>query len=277
MTPIFASVPRVSTTPARLVGVLHLPPLPGSPRSASPVAAIAEAVARDARVLADAGFDLAMVENFGDVPFFKDQVPPATIAAMTACALAVRAACPELPLGVNVLRNDGLAAVAIAAAVGAEVVRVNVLAGARVTDQGVVEGRAAEVLRLRRELGRPDLRIWADVAVKHSAALAPVDLVDETRDLVHRALADAVLVTGSGTGHAVDPARLRAVRRAAGGFPVYVASGATEADLPVLATMSDGVIVGSALRADGRAGGPVDPDRARRFAEAFRAAFPPRS
>lgn len=270
-------MPRVSTTSARLVGVLHLPPLPGSPRSALPVAAIADAVARDARALADAGFDLVMVENFGDAPFFKEHVPPATIAALTACAIAVRSACPDLPLGINVLRNDGLAAVAIAAAVGAACVRINVLSGARVTDQGVVEGRAAEVLRLRRELGRPDLQIWADVAVKHSSPLAPVDLVDETRDLVHRALADAVLVTGSGTGHAVDPARLRAVRRAAGGFPVYVASGATEADLPVLAGMSDGVIVGSALRSDGRAGGPVDPERARRFAAAFRAAFSSRA
>lgn len=257
----------------KLVGVLHLPALPGSPRNTLSVAAITEALVRDARALAAAGFDLAMVENFGDVPFFKGHVPPVTIAAMTACALAVRGACPDLPLGVNVLRNDGAAAVAIAAVVGAAIVRVNVLSGARLTDQGLVEGEAAELLRLRRDLGRPDLEIWADVAVKHSAPLAPRDLADETRDLVQRALADAVLVTGSGTGEAVDPARLRAVRAAAGGAPVYVASGATEATLPVLADLSDGVIVGSALRSDGRAGGPVAPARARSFAAAFRAAW----
>src|SRR5690606_18874187 len=160
---------------------LHLPALPGSPRSAEPVRVIAHAVARDARVLADAGFELAIVENFGDVPFYRHQVPPVTVAAMTACALAVREACPELPLGLNVLRNDGRAALAIAAVVGAVCVRVNVLSGARVTDQGVVEGDAAELLRLRQTLGRPDLEIWADVAVKHSAPLAPRDLGDETR------------------------------------------------------------------------------------------------
>ncbi|MCY1063284.1 BtpA/SgcQ family protein [Nannocystis sp. RBIL2] len=255
-----------------LVGVLHLPPLPGSPRSSEPVAAIARAVARDARALAAAGFDLAVVENFGDVPFFKGHVPSVTIAGITACALAVRDACPDLALGINVLRNDGLAAVAIAVVVGAASVRINVLSGARVTDQGVVEGQAADVLRLRRELGRPDLQIWADVAVKHSAPLAARDLADETRDLVQRSLADAVLVTGSGTGEAVDPDHLRRVRAAAGGVPLYVASGATEAALPVLAGLCDGVIVGSALRADGRAGGPVDPERARRFADAWRAA-----
>lgn len=255
-----------------LVGVLHLPPLPGSPRGGEAMDPIVRAVVRDARALADAGFERAIVENFGDLPFFKGHVPPVTIAAMTACAVAVRDACPGLALGLNVLRNDGLAAVAIAAVVGAACVRVNVLSGARVTDQGVIEGQAAEILRLRRELGRPDLEIWADVAVKHSAPLAARDLGEETRDLVQRALADAVLVTGSGTGEAVDPEHLRRVRAAAGAAPIYVASGATEAALPVLANMSDGIIVGSALRADGRAGGPVDPERARRFAAAYRAA-----
>lgn len=259
--------------PSQLVGVLHLPALPGSPRHATPLPAILRALVADARALQAAGFDLAIVENFGDVPFFKDHVPAVTVAAMTACALAVRDACPDLPLGLNVLRNDGAAALSIAAVVGAACVRVNVLSGARVTDQGLVEGRAAELLRLRRDLDLGRTLLWADVAVKHSAPLAARDLADETRDLVQRALADAVLVTGSGTGEAVDPARLRAVRDAAGGAPVYVASGATEPALPVLAALSDGVIVGSALRADGRAGGPIDPARARSFAAAFRAAF----
>lgn len=257
----------------RLVGVIHLPPLPGSPRAAEPVAALARAAARDARTLAAAGYDLAIVENFGDVPFYRGPVPPVTIAAMTACALAAREACPTLPLGLNVLRNDGAAALAIAAAVAAACVRVNVLGGARVTDQGVVEGEAAALLRLRRDLGLSGVRIWADVAVKHSAPLAPREVADETKDLVQRALADAVLVTGSGTGEAVDAERLAAVRAAAGAAPVYVASGATIASLPDLSAMCDGVIVGSALRADGRAGGPVDLAAAQRFAEAFRAAF----
>ncbi len=267
----YAAVMSAPSRP-RLVGVLHLPPLPGSPRAHGRVVDIARSTAADARVLATAGFDLVMVENFGDAPFFRDGVPAITIAAMTACALAVREACPQLPLGINVLRNDGASALAIAAVVEAACVRVNVLSGARVTDQGVIEGRAAELLRLRHTLATTT-QIWADVAVKHSAPLAARELGDETRDLVQRALADAVLVTGSGTGEAVDPARLRGVRAAAGAAPVYVASGATIAALPEMARLCDGVIVGSALRADGRAGGPIDADAAGRFAAAFHAAF----
>jgi len=257
----------------RLVGVLHLPPLPGSPRSRESVASIARAAARDARILEASGFDHVVVENFGDAPFFKHDVPAVTIAAMTACALAVRDACPDLPLGLNVLRNDGAAALAIAAVVGAASIRVNVLSGARVTDQGLIEGRAAELLRLRRDLAADTIHIWADVAVKHSAPLAARDIADETKDLVHRALADAVLVTGAGTGESVDPAHLKIVRAAAGHAPVLVASGATIPALPQLLKLCDGVIVGSALRADGRAGGPIDEQAARRFGAAFHAAI----
>lgn len=264
-------MPRTSAP--RLIGVLHLPPLPGSPRSREGVGAIARAAAQEARWLAEAGYERVIVENFGDAPFYREQVPAVTVAAMTACAVAVREACPQLELGVNVLRNDGASALAIAAVVGAACVRVNVLSGARVTDQGLVEGRAAELLRLRRSLDCPQVELWADVAVKHSAPLAPRELGEETKDLVLRALADAVLVTGSGTGEAVDPAQLRTVAAASAGAPVYVASGASIAALPTLASLCHGVIVGSALRADGRAGGPVDRAAAQRFAAAFFAAF----
>jgi membrane complex biogenesis BtpA family protein len=254
----------------RLTGVVHLPPLPGSPRAERPIDDVARACLADARVLHEAGFDLAIVENFGDTPFHRGKVPPITVSAITACAIAAKGA--GIALGVNVLRNDAEAALAIAACVGAQVIRVNVHTGARVTDQGIVEGEAAETLRARKALGA-NVEIWADVDVKHSAPLAPRDPADEARDLVTRAMADAVLVTGEGTGRAVDLAKLARVRAATKGVPLYVASGATEASLVALAEHADGVIVGSALRANGVAGGPIDPARAHAFAKAFRAAF----
>jgi uncharacterized protein len=259
---------------ARLVGVIHLPPLAGSPRAALATRECARRAAGDARTLFEAGFDLAIVENFGDAPFFAGKVPPITVAAMTACALAAREASPELPLGINVLRNDAEAALAIAVVSGAVCIRVNVLTGARVTDQGVIEGNAASLFRARRALGADAIEVWGDVDVKHSAPLAARPLSDEVDDLVSRSLARAVLVTGEGTGRAVDHAKLEEVQRAVHRrVPVLVASGATIGSLASLAPRCDGVIVGSALRADGTAGGPVDATRAREFARAFRAAF----
>jgi membrane complex biogenesis BtpA family protein len=253
----------------RLIGVIHLRPLPGSPRFEGDLSAAAAACGRDAGVLAEAGFDGVIVENYGDAPFEPGSVPPITVAAMTRCALAARVAAPTLPLGINVLRNDAEAALGIAVATGASFVRVNVHIGARLTDQGIIEGAAHRTLRIRKSLGAEHVRLLCDVDVKHSAPLAPRPLVDEADDLAHRGGADALLVTGRGTGKSVSLSDLSQVLGVVK-VPVYVASGVTEANLPSVAR-AYGVIVGSCLRADGKAGGRVDLATARRFVEAFRA------
>jgi membrane complex biogenesis BtpA family protein len=255
----------------RLVGVIHLAPLPGSPRYAGSVACVVEGAASDAAALAAAGFDAALVENYGDAPFAPERVEPATIAAMTACALA--AGTSGLALGCNVLRNDAAAALAVALAAEARFIRINVHVGARVTDQGVVAGRAHETLRLRRALGAKGVALLCDVAVKHSSPLGtPRPLAEEARDAVERGLADAVLLTGSRTGAPVSAADLDALSGAVAA-PVYLASGVGAGpESLALARRAYGVIVGSALRRSGRAGDPVDPDTARRFADAYRAA-----
>jgi len=253
----------------KLIGVCHLPPLPGSPRAGREAMRTAiDRAARDAQALSRAGFDAVLVENFGDAPFFKDNVPAVTIAAMTGCALAAREAAPRLALGINVLRNDGLGALAIAAATGASFVRVNVLSGARLTDQGIIEGRAADLARLRASIAK-GVRVFADVDVKHSVPLVPRAIDEEVKELVERAHADAILLTGVATGEPVDEAQLDHVRRATN-VPLFVASGATERTVRALLAKCDGVIVGTAIKRGGRAGAPVDLDRAKRFARAAR-------
>lgn len=262
---------RLPALPA-LIGVIHLRPLPESPRYQGSLAAVTDAAADDARLLAEAGFDGIVIENFGDAPFVPGRVSPVTVAAMTAAAIAIRAECRGTALGINVLRNDAEAALAVAIAAGAEFIRVNVHTGARVTDQGLIEGRAHETLRQRRALSAEHIRLFCDVDVKHSAALAPRPIAEEAHDLSARGLADAVLVTGSGTGRGVTLADLEAVTSALGpDAKVLVASGVTVETLPDLAR-AHGVIVGSCLRRSGRAGDPVDSDLARAFAAAFRAA-----
>ncbi len=252
-----------------LVGVVHLPPLPGSPRFSGSFSEVVASAARDAGTLARAGFDAVLVENFGDAPFMPDHVGPVTVAAMTACVIAARAAAPSVILGVNVLRNDAEAAVAVAVAAGADFVRINVHTGARVTDQGLIQGRAHETVRLRRALGAERIRLFCDVDVKHSAPLGARPIGEDAHDLAGRGMADAVLVTGSGTGRGAAARDLAEVV-AAVDVPVYVASGVTEATIDDVRA-AHGVIVGSCLRASGRAGDPVDEALARRFADAFRA------
>jgi len=116
-----------------LIGVVHLPALAGSPRASGehPASALEKAGQRavsEAQALEKAGFDGVVLENFGDTPFFKGSVPPETIACMAVIAAAVRQAV-RLPIGINVLRNDGRAGLAIASVTDCEFIRVNVLSG----------------------------------------------------------------------------------------------------------------------------------------------------
>ncbi len=254
-----------------LVAVIHLPPLPGAPGNRDSLAAILKRVTEEAYVLGAARFDGLIVENYGDVPFFPGPVPPETVAAM---ALAVERAVHGsggLAVGVNVLRNDAAAALAIAAVAGARFIRVNVHTGAMLTDQGWIEGRAADTLRSRARLGAR-VAVLADVLVKHAARPEGLTLADAARDAWHRGLADGLIVTGTATGEPVSGADLAAVRAAAPEAPLWIGSGLTPERAADLLAHADGAIVGSALREDGEAGRPLDGDRIHALVSAARTA-----
>ncbi|HUE70309.1 MAG TPA: BtpA/SgcQ family protein [Pirellulaceae bacterium] len=251
--------PSLKGRPA-VIGMLHAPPLPGSPAGELPMPEIVSFILRDAESLAGGGVDGLLIENFGDAPFYPGAVPPATTAQLTRLAVEVRKRF-SLPLGINVLRNDALAALSIAAAADAQFIRVNILSGARLTDQGIIQGPAHELLRLRKQLNAQPIRVLADVDVKHSASLAPRPLADETADLVHRAGADGLIVSGSGTGRKTSLDDLKAVKAAAAGRPVFVGSGISAANIGEYASQADGLIVGSSLKANGDVRQHVDPLR----------------
>ena len=235
--------------------------------------AVLDRAVRDAHRYREVGLDTVIVENFGDAPFVKDHVGPATVSAMTRVVDAIRRE-TELDVGVNVLRNDVLSAVAVAAMAGGRFVRANVYVGAAVTDQGLIEGRAEEVQALIKRLGAK-VEIWADVDVKHAAPLAPRPAADAAEDAVLRGLAAAVIVTGRATGQAADPAELAAVQAAVPDAPVYIGSGASLATLPSIAGAT-GFILGTAAKIDGIVTNEVDVARVRAFREAAEAVHPGR-
>jgi len=256
-----------------LIGMLHVPPLPGSPGFQGELQPIIDRVLHDAQALTAGGADALMLENFGDVPFYPGRVPAETVAMLTALAVAVRKASP-LPLGINVLRNDGLSALAVAVASGAQFIRVNVLCSARLTDQGLISGIAHDLLRLRRQLAAEHVAVLADVDVKHSAALATRPLQEEARDLTERGLADALIVSGDATGDASDPAHLTTVCEAVPGTPVLVGSGAAAENVATFA-QAGGFIVGTALKHGGHVQAAIDVDRVAAFRAALDRLPPP--
>jgi len=251
-----------------VVGMVHLLPLPGSPAWGLSMDQVVERACLDARCLAGAGFSGVLVENFGDAPFFPSSVPPETVAAM---GVVVREVAREVatPVGVNVLRNDAAAALAVATAAGAQFMRVNVHTGSMYTDQGLLEGRAHETLRLREALGSP-CSILADVLVKHATPPPGLTLEAASADTWLRGMADGLILTGTGTGAPVNMDDLQRARAALPPeAPLWVGSGATAETASSLLAEADGVIVGSALQAQGRAGGGVEEARVRAFMEAL--------
>jgi len=207
-----------------------------------------------------------MVENFGDRPFFASRVPLETVVSMTRVLTELRSI-SKLPIGVNVLRNDGHAALAIAHAIGALFIRVNVLVGAMLTDQGVIEGEASSLLRKRKELCS-DVAIFADHLVKHAVPLAPMDSRQLAKDLRFRGLADAIVISGKETGAPADPSAISRLRESIDA-PILVGSGVNEANAREFSE-ADGVIVGTAIKKNGDVDQPVDVARAERVIRAFK-------
>lgn len=240
-------------------GMIHLDPLPGAPLFTS-LDAVLEAALRDARAIRDGGCDGFVIENFGDKPFARGRVEAETVAAMTrVIAEVVREV--RLPFGVNVLRNDALSALAIAAATGAAFIRVNVHTGAAVTDQGIIEGEAYATLRKRAALA-PSVLVFADYLVKHATPMGEVS----AKDLRLRGLADALIVTGAATGSAADPGRLRTLRADLADTPLLLGSGLTADNAGEFAD-ADGAIVGTSLQVGGR----VEASRVQAVVRAFKA------
>jgi membrane complex biogenesis BtpA family protein len=253
-----------------LIGVVHLQPLPGSPRWRGNLSAIAKAAVADARAYERGGADALFIENFGDVPFTRGQVGPETIAAMAVLGCAVRQAV-GLPIGFNVLRNDAQAALALCAACGGSFIRVNVHTGAMLTDQGLIEGAAYDTLRYRTHLA-PGVKIFADVHVKHAVPLGDASIENSAHDTLDRGLADALIVSGSGTGRPADVADLDRVRQACPAAKIFLGSGVTRENVRNYARLADGFIVGTSLKVNGKVSQPVDPKRVAALARACRPA-----
>jgi membrane complex biogenesis BtpA family protein len=247
-------------------GMIHLGALPGAPRFVSLDAVIADAM-RDARAIREGGCDGFVVENFGDRPFTRGRAEAETVAAMArVIAEVVRET--KLPFGVNVLRNDASSALAIAAATGAAFIRVNVHTGAMVTDQGIIEGDAYATLRKRAALA-PDVLIFADHLVKHATPLGAVDVIQSAKDLRHRGLADALIVSGAETGAPADAARLATLRAALEDTPILLGSGLSEENAGAFG-VADGAIVGTSVKIDGHVDAAVDAARVERLVRAFK-------
>lgn len=260
---------QVFNTKQPIIGVVHLLPLPTSPRWGGSLKEVIARAEKEATALAAGGVDGIIIENFFDAPFTKGRVNSAVVSAMTLIVDRIQNLV-TLPIGLNVLRNDGLSAMAIASCTNAQFIRVNVLTGAMATDQGLIEGNAYELLRYRRELGA-DVAILADVLVKHARPLGTPNLTTAVQDTIERGLADAVILSGWATGSPPNVEDVELAAAAAGDTPVLIGSGASWDNIAQLMQAADGAIVASSLKRNGKITESIDPIRVAQFVETARA------
>lgn len=256
-----------------VIGVIHSLALPGSPGyDGMAMDEIVDFAVAEARRYLAGGVDGLIVENHGDIPFSKpEDLGPETAACMAVMADAVRRA-TGAPIGINVLANGAIQALAIAKAAGAGFIRVNQWANAYVANEGFIEGPAAAAMRYRTWLHARGVRIFADVHVKHGAHAITADrTIGELARDVEFFDADVAIATGQRTGDAATVAEISEI--AAGtGLPVAVGSGVSPENVGEILGIADAVIVASWLKRDGVWWNPVDPDRLAVFmAEANRA------
>lgn len=255
-----------------LIGMIHCPAFPGAPRyRGTSMDDIYDTCMRDAERLVQGGMHGLIVENHGDIPFSKpDDIGPETPAFMSVVTDRIKRAF-GLPIGINVLANAPLPALATAVAGGADFIRVNQWANAYVANEGFMEGRAAEALRYRSLLRAERVRIFTDAHVKHGshAIVADRPIPELTRDLGFFD-SDCIIATGKRTG---DSASMDEIDEIAGAthLPLLVGSGVTADNIVQILSRTNGVIVASSLKKGGVWWNPVEPKRVRRFVDVAQA------
>ncbi|HLT48131.1 MAG TPA: BtpA/SgcQ family protein [Rubricoccaceae bacterium] len=259
------SFDRLFSRPKPVIAMIHTGPSPGVPGSRGVECAVERAVA-EARLYAELGVDGLLVENMHDFPTVHERaMGPEVVAFMTRIACTVKRHVGRLPVGVQVLFQANRTALAVAHAAGCDFVRAEGWTHAHVSDKGIAEANAGEVLRYRKAIGADRIPVYADVRKKHAAHAWTADLtIAELAAAAEMHRADGLVVTGSATGHAPDPDDLRAVVGATD-LPVLIGSGLTAENFPDYVDLADGFIIGSAFKENGDWRAPVCEERVRRL------------
>ena len=245
-----------------IIGMLHLLPLPGSPNYDGSMDVIFDRARNDLENLLEGGFTKVNIENYGDIPFPKTPASPVTISSFTKIVTKLEQEF-DFDFGIQVMRNDALSGMSIAHVTGASFIRVNVLTGAMIAEEGIVEGNARSLIELRKKLNS-DVKVYADVLVKHAVPLGNQDLRLTAKATVERNMADGIIITGDITG---EEASVDDLIKLKGEIdkPVLVGSGINKDNVSNYLEYCDGVIVGTSLKENNKTNNPVSRENVREF------------
>tara|TARA_B100001123_G_scaffold217303_1_gene245354 strand:- start:811 stop:1572 length:762 start_codon:yes stop_codon:yes gene_type:complete len=240
----------------KTIGVVHLKALPGSPSYENNLSEIYKSALEDSTALQNGGVDSIIIENFGDIPFTKNSISKLTLAHFTNIAKELSDSL-NIDIGINVLRNDGESALSIADSINANFVRINILSGTMYTDQGIIEGKANKLIKLKNSLSN-NIEIYADVFVKHAVPPIGYTIENQTEELLLRAGADKIIITGDGTGKEINFEQLEKLREIVPKGQLAIGSGVNESNIENYKNIADILIIGTGFKVDQNIAKPID-------------------
>lgn len=247
-----------------IIGMVHYKALPGTPKYEGKMDEVVAHAVNDAVTLEKAGVNAIMVENAGDAPNTA-RMEINQIAGYAAVAMMVRQAV-SLPMGISAAFNDWKAGLSIAVAVGAQFIRSPVFVDTVISSTGMVNPCAKDALLFRKFLDADDIKILADVQVKHTFMLAPERKIEDSAVTAQKFGADALIVTGTGTGVETPIDVIKRVKNVVN-IPVLVGSGFDANNAKSQMEIADGAIVGSAFKENGIIKNPVSFELVRKIME----------
>lgn len=235
-----------------LIGMVHLPPLPGSAGFDGDMEKVYKHALADAKTLKENGIGALMVENFSDGPYGKTLSIEQTAALAAVTAVVKRET--GLPVGIDAAFCDYKAALAGAKAAMADFVRLAVFVDTVECFAGIIEPCCSLAVPYRKSIGGEDIKILADVQVKHTHMLIKDINITESAQVAQSCGADAIIVTGAATGCETPIESVKRVK-AAVSCPVIIGSGLNAQNAKSQLCIADGAIVGSSLKTQGRIDG----------------------
>jgi uncharacterized protein len=247
-----------------IIGMIHVDPLPGTPRFKNDLSVIISKAKSEALIYKEAGIDMIGIENMHDVPYLKQHAGPEIVASMAIVGYEVKNA-TGLPCGIQILAGANKEALGTALAAGLDFIRVEGFVFAHVADEGFIDGCAGELLRYRRQMGADKILIFTDIKKKHSSHSITDDVtIEETAHAAEFFLSDGLIVTGVATGKPADLEELKRVKNTVH-IPVLVGSGVTLENVESYLEIADSLIVGSYFKEDGHWSRGVDFQRVKMF------------
>lgn len=251
----------------QIIGMVHLLPLPGSPKYQQNDEEIKSQAFKDVDALLEGGCSTFIVENFNDDPY-AETIDDFGFALMTSICTDIRNKYPEVKLGINIQFDDYLKELALAKAVKADFIRSEVFIDTRVGIQGIIKPKAREIAMICSQYKMKTL-VFADIDVKHTVALVKEPLL-ELVDKCKEEGADAVILTGTKTGENAKIEDIIEVKKQLGNsFPIIIGSGIKANNIKQYLEYADGVIVGSSIKIGGNVRNGIDASKVKELLESI--------